>query len=113
MIEARAPRPVVPGQARLALERDVIDRRLAVADAGSAGALHRLAEPAPQLLALLVRARLVRGVRDQLQRGDRGGGAERVRVERAGVGHALAAVPVGIAAEREQRHQRTLAAEGA
>jgi len=29
------------------------------------------------------------------------------------VGHALAAVPVGVAAEREQRHQRTLATEGA
>src|SRR6266481_1255599 len=67
---------------------------------------------APQLLARLVRARLKRRVRAQLERRDRRGGAERVRVERPGVRHPLAPVPVGVVAERQQGHQRTLAAEG-
>src|SRR5437016_1103930 len=59
----------------------------------------------------LVRARLERGVRAELERRDGRRGAERVRVEGPGVGHTLAPVPVGIAAEGEHAHELALAAE--
>src|SRR5262245_59461738 len=49
MIVIALARAIEPGQPRLALERDVIDGRLAVAGPGHARALHRLAEPAAKL----------------------------------------------------------------
>src|SRR2546426_420659 len=60
VVEASLARPVEAGEAGLALERHVVDRRLAVAGAGHADALHDVAETAPELVAHLVRARLER-----------------------------------------------------
>src|SRR4026209_1559792 len=95
MIQIAAALPVEAGQPGLALERDVEDRRLAEARAGDAGPLHRVQEPRAQLVARLVGARVERSVADQLEGGDGRGGRDRVRGERAGLGHARGGGPRG------------------
>src|SRR5262245_6951130 len=80
LIEGAFARAVEAGQAGLALERHVIDRRLAVAHAGRARVLEGIGEAAAQLLAGLVGARLQGGVAAQLQRRDGRGGRQGIGV---------------------------------
>src|SRR5262249_29187989 len=110
LVEIAPARPIESGQSRPALERHVDDGGLAEAGAGRAHALHHLADARAQLVRDLVGARVQPPVGHQLE----GGGGRRcahgIGVEGAVLGHALRAIPHGIATMGHGGHERLLPA---
>ena len=99
-------RAVEAGQPGLALEGHVEDGCLAEAEARHADALHRVGQPCAELVTRLVGASVQAAVGHQLERGDGRGGGDGVRVVRAVLRHALAAIPGRVTPVRHHRHER-------